>query len=113
MWTAEQIRTAEDVLLSRTEEGALMRRAAHGVSVRAAELLRERTGGVAGRRVTLLVGAGNNGGDALWAGMELRRRGVRVTALLLAPDRAHPAGLAALRRAGGREIGRASCRERV
>jgi hydroxyethylthiazole kinase-like uncharacterized protein yjeF len=105
MWTAEQIRTAEDVLLARTEEGALMRRAAYGVSVRAAELLRERTGGVTGRRVALLVGAGNNGGDALWAGMELRRRGVRVTAVLLAPDRAHPEGLAALRRAGGRALG--------
>jgi hydroxyethylthiazole kinase-like uncharacterized protein yjeF len=50
----------------------------------------------------LLVGAGNNGGDALWAGAELRRRGVAVTAVLLSPNRAHPQGLAALRRAGGR-----------
>src|SRR5262249_55168597 len=32
----------------------------------------------------------------------LRRRGVAVTAVLLAPDRAHPQGLAALRQAGGR-----------
>lgn len=79
-----------------------MRRAAYGLAMEAARLLRERAGGVTGRRVTLLVGAGNNGGDALWAGFELRRRGVRVDAVLLAPDRAHPAGLAALRRAGGR-----------
>ncbi|HTF50292.1 MAG TPA: NAD(P)H-hydrate epimerase [Pseudonocardia sp.] len=104
MWTAEQVRAAEDVLLKRTPEGALMRRAAHGVSVRAAALLAERVGGVVGRRVTLLVGAGNNGGDALWAGFELRRRGVGVTAVLLTPDRAHPAGLAALRRVGGRVL---------
>lgn len=79
-----------------------MRRAAHGVADAAARLLRERCGGVSGRRVTLLVGAGNNGGDALWAGYELRKRGVRVDAVLLVPDRAHTAGLAALGRAHGR-----------
>jgi hydroxyethylthiazole kinase-like uncharacterized protein yjeF len=67
-----------------------------------AAALAERTGGVAGRHVTLLVGAGNNGGDALWAGAYLRRRGVVVTAVLLSPDRVHSQGLAALRRAGGR-----------
>jgi hydroxyethylthiazole kinase-like uncharacterized protein yjeF len=105
MWTSGQVRAAEDVLLPRTRDGALMRRAAYGLSVVAAELLRDVTGGVAGRRVTLLVGAGNNGGDALWAGMELRRRGVAVSAVLLAPDRAHPDGLAALRRARGRVLG--------
>jgi hydroxyethylthiazole kinase-like uncharacterized protein yjeF len=104
MWTSEHIRAAEGVLLPKTGDGALMRRTAYGVSVLAAELLRERTGGVAGRRVTLLVGAGNNGGDALWAGLELRRRGVGVSAVLLAPDRAHPAGLSALRRVGGRVL---------
>ncbi len=84
-----------------------MRRAAFGLALEALRLLRECTGGVAGRRVTLLVGAGNNGGDALWAGVELRRRGVRVDAVLLDPDRAHPAALAALRRAHGRvhEVG--------
>ncbi len=67
-------------------------------------MLRSRAGGVAGRRVVLLVGAGNNGGDALWAGHFLRRRAVAVTALLLAPDKAHPAGLAALRRGGGKVL---------
>ena len=54
-------------------------------------------------RVTALVGAGNNGGDALFAAaLRSPRRGARATAVLLDPDRAHPAGLAALRRAGGR-----------
>ena len=101
-WCVERIRVAEDAVLARTGEGALMRRAAFGLAAVAARMVRERTGGVAGRRVGLLVGAGNNGGDALWAGAFLRRRGVAVTAVLLAPDRAHPAGLAALRRAGGR-----------
>jgi ADP-dependent NAD(P)H-hydrate dehydratase / NAD(P)H-hydrate epimerase len=104
VWTTEQVRAAEDALLARTPEGALMRRAAFGVATHAARLLHSRTGGVAGRRVVLLVGGGNNGGDALWAGHFLRRRGVAVTALLLAPDKAHPAGLAALRRSGGRVL---------
>ncbi|NKZ80343.1 hypothetical protein GTA28_26960 [Rhodococcus hoagii] len=79
-----------------------MGRAAHGLARVAAGELRARTGGVVGRRVTLLVGSGDNGGDALWAGALLRRRGVAVTAVLLNPDRAHPAGLAALQAAGGR-----------
>lgn len=101
-WTVQWVRAAEDAILARVPEAALMRRAAFGVAVHAARMLTERTGGVAGRRVTLLVGAGNNGGDALWAGAFLRRRGVAATAVLLAPDRAHPAGLAAFREAGGR-----------
>ena len=50
----------------------------------------------------LLVGSGSNGGDALHAGAKLARRGAQVTAILLQPDRAHPGGLAALRRARGR-----------
>ncbi|MBP2476205.1 hydroxyethylthiazole kinase-like uncharacterized protein yjeF [Crossiella equi] len=102
IWTADQVRAAENEVFKRTPEGALMRRAAFGLATHTLALLTELTGGVAGRRVTLLVGAGNNGGDALWAGYFLRRRGVRVDAVLLSPDRAHPEGLAALRRAGGR-----------
>lgn len=98
---AQQIRDAEAVLLDRTSDGALMRRAAFGLAVHSRRML----GRVVGARVVLLVGAGNNGGDALWAGVELRRRGVGVTAVLLDPERAHPAGLAALRRAGGRVVG--------
>jgi hydroxyethylthiazole kinase-like uncharacterized protein yjeF len=104
MWTAAHVRAAEDTLLARVPEGALMRRAAHGVARQAARLVAGRAGGVTGRRVTLLVGAGNNGGDALWAGYELRRRGAAVTAVLLRPEKAHPAGLAALRRRRGRVL---------
>jgi ADP-dependent NAD(P)H-hydrate dehydratase / NAD(P)H-hydrate epimerase len=103
VWTAQQVREAEAVLLDRTPEDALMRRAAFGLAVRARRML-ARDGVVAGRRVILLVGAGNNGGDALWAGYELRTRGVGVTAVLLDPERAHPRGLAALRKVGGRFV---------
>jgi hydroxyethylthiazole kinase-like uncharacterized protein yjeF len=102
VWSVAEIRAAEEPVLAATQEFALMRRAAFAVAKVAVEMLRERTGGVAGRRVALLVGAGNNGGDALFAGAYLRKRGIRVTALLLAPDRAHPAGLAAFLHAGGR-----------
>ena len=104
VWTPEQVGAAEEPVLARTPEGALMRRAAHGLAQVALEQLRRRTGGVAGRRVVVLAGAGNNGGDGLWAGDELRRRGVAVTAVLLSPDRAHPAGLAALRKQRGRIV---------
>lgn len=64
-----------------------------------------RTGGapVRGTTVRLLVGSGNNGGDTLHAGALLARRGVQVSAVLL-DDRVHPAGLAALRAAGGRVV---------
>ena len=104
VWTTDRVRAAEAKLLASVGEQVLMRRAAFGVATVAAEMLTEHTGRVSGRRVTLLVGAGNNGGDALWAGAFLRRRGVAVTAVLLSPERTHPAGLAALRRARGRAV---------
>jgi hydroxyethylthiazole kinase-like uncharacterized protein yjeF len=101
VFTAEQVRTAERVVLARVPPGALMRRAAFGLSSFAATMLAALR---RGRRVALLVGAGDNGGDALWAGADLRRRGCGVTAVLLDPARAHAGGLAALRRAGGRVV---------
>ncbi|MEU0544416.1 NAD(P)H-hydrate dehydratase [Nocardia sp. NPDC005978] len=101
-FTAAEIRAAEAELFERVPAGMPMRRAAFGLAEVVVRELRERTGGVAGRSVTLLAGSGDNGGDALWAGSFLRRRGVAVEAILLAPERAHAAGLAALRRAGGR-----------
>lgn len=96
------VREAEAPVLASTPEHALMRRAAHGVAIEVLRALARHTGGASGRTVVLLVGAGGNGGDALWAGVVLRRRGVAVTAILLDPERAHQAGLAALLHAGGR-----------
>ena len=100
LYTVAQVRAAEAPLLADLPDGALMQRAATGLATVCLRLL----GRAHGARVTLLVGAGNNGGDALFAGGHLARRGVRVTAVLLAPDRAHRDGLAALRRAGGRTV---------
>lgn len=96
------VQAAEAAAVAAADEGALMRRASFALATVVARELAARTGGVSGRRVVLLVGAGGNGGDALWAGAFLRRRGVAVVAVLLVPERAHPAGLAALLRAGGR-----------
>ena len=103
-YTADEVRAAEAELFTRVPDGLPMQRAAYGLAGVVADELRARTGGVVGRRVSLLVGSGDNGGDALWAGAMLRRRGVVVSALLLNPDRAHAKGLAALRCSGGRVV---------
>lgn len=100
-WRVADVRSAEAALMATLPEGTLMQRAAAGLARRCALLLRERYGQVYGRRVLLLVGSGDNGGDALYAGSRLARRGAVVSARLLAPQRAHAGGLAALRRAGG------------
>jgi hydroxyethylthiazole kinase-like uncharacterized protein yjeF len=97
-----EVRTAERALMARLPGGALMQRAAAGLAASCARLLAGDKGGVYGARVVLLVGSGDNGGDTLYAGALLARRGARVDALLLVPDKAHPGGLAALRVAGGR-----------
>lgn len=81
-------------------DGALMQRAAAGLAYAVLDLL----GDGYGRRVLLLVGSGDNGGDALFAGAMLARRGGAVEALLLSPEKAHQAGLEALRQAGGRVV---------
>ncbi len=104
-WRVSDIRGAEEIRLAEVAEGALMQRAAAGLAAVCARELRSRTGGVSGRRVVLLVGAGNNGGDALYAGERLARRGARVDAVLLAAvGRVHQEGAAALRAAGGRVV---------
>ena len=105
--TVEQVRAAEAALMEGVPEGALMQRAAHGLAHAVLDLLRgdapPRAAAVVGRHVLLLVGSGDNGGDALHAGVVLARRGVRVSAWLLS-DHAHEAGLAALVAAGGRVV---------
>jgi hydroxyethylthiazole kinase-like uncharacterized protein yjeF len=97
--TVEQVRAAEAALMETLPEGALMQRAAAGLANAVLDLL----GRAYGSTVVLLVGAGDNGGDALYAGALLARRGVRVLAWSLS-DTPHAAGLAALLRAGGRSI---------
>ncbi|MFF2185624.1 NAD(P)H-hydrate dehydratase [Streptomyces sp. NPDC058155] len=102
-YSVESVRTAERELMDRLPEGVLMQRAAAGLAAACADLLRRR-GRVYGARVVLLVGSGDNGGDALYAGARLARRGAGVSAVLLAAGRAHAGGLAALSGAGGRVV---------
>ena len=93
------VREAEQALMARLPEGALMRRAATGLAVHCSRMLPR----VYGSRVTLLVGSGDNGGDALYAGADLAARGSFVRAVA-AGSRLHPCGASALRRAGGRVL---------
>ncbi len=85
--------------MARLPDGALMQRAAAGLAATCARTLDE----VYGARVVVLAGSGDNGGDALFAGARLARRGASVTAVQAA-SRLHPAGAAELCAAGGRVI---------
>ncbi|MDQ0258693.1 hydroxyethylthiazole kinase-like uncharacterized protein yjeF [Sinomonas atrocyanea] len=100
-FTGTQVRAAETPLLKAGRGPELMARAAHGLALAVVRLIQREGGRVAGARVAALVGKGNNGGDALFALAELARRGARTTAVLTG-GRAHPAGLEAFARAGGR-----------
>jgi hydroxyethylthiazole kinase-like uncharacterized protein yjeF len=97
--TVEQVRAAEAALMVSLPEGTLMQRAAAGLASAVIDLM----GGAYGRHVLLLVGPGDNGGDAQYAGARLARSGARVEELPVA-DRVHEAGLAEVRRAGGRVV---------
>jgi hydroxyethylthiazole kinase-like uncharacterized protein yjeF len=88
-YTAAQIRAGEAPLLAAGVP--LMRRAAAALADVVADL------GPASMLV--LAGAGDNGGDALFAGATLAARGVRVRVLQTA-DRVHAEGLAAALAAG-------------
>lgn len=100
-WTSAQVRAAEEPLLAAGVP--LMERAAFALHVHVVAALRELRGAVAGARVVVLVGSGNNGGDALYAGALLARRGVEARAVLTGA-RVHEGGLDALLRAGGRVL---------
>jgi ADP-dependent NAD(P)H-hydrate dehydratase / NAD(P)H-hydrate epimerase len=102
-YSVATIREIEEAAIAVEGVDALMQRAAAAVALGAAELLHTLVGKVYGTRVMILVGAGNNGGDALFAGARLAGRGARVTAVrcLGTP---HAAGRAALLAAGGRLV---------
>ena len=91
------IRAAEESLAATLPEGELMRRAARGLADHL-ELI------PAGDVVVILVGPGNNGGDALYAAVHLRDRGVRVDLCLLDEKKVHAEGLAAALAAGAQIV---------
>ena len=81
----------------------LMHRAAFGIAVSVAGLLKSTYGGVSGSTVLLLVGPGNNGGDALWAGSLLTKRGISVKAILI-NSAVHEIAFEKFTKAGGQVI---------
>ena len=102
-YSVSKVRAAEAALMALVPDGALMQRAAAGLASVCAGLLRDGAGGVYGARVVILAGTGDNGGDALYAGERLARRGASVTAIQAGP-RLHEKGARALTAAGGRVI---------
>ncbi|MFO7690357.1 MAG: NAD(P)H-hydrate epimerase [Cryobacterium sp.] len=100
-YTVAQMRAAEAPYLAK--DVPLMARAAAALADVAADLLQPR-GGVTGARLLVLVGPGNNGGDALHAAAILGRQGAIVT-VVATDERMHPAGLAAVRAAGAAVLG--------
>jgi hydroxyethylthiazole kinase-like uncharacterized protein yjeF len=102
-YSVSKVRAAESALMALVPDGALMQRAAAGLASVCAGLLRDGAGAVYGARVVILAGTGDNGGDALYAGERLARRGASVTAIQAGP-RLHEKGARALVAAGGRVI---------
>ncbi len=98
-----RIRAMEAEAIADVGEDTLMQRAASGVAAVVARELTEAPGRVYGSKILILVGPGNNGGDALFAGARLARHGAAVTAVRCL-GQPHARGLAALRGAGGRLI---------
>jgi NAD(P)H-hydrate epimerase len=92
-YTAAQVRAAEQPLL---DAGVPLMR--HAAAALAAELR-----GLAPRRVLVLVGSGDNGGDALFAAAELAAEGVSVD-LVATDSRHHADGAAAAVAAGARWV---------
>ncbi|WP_432559793.1 NAD(P)H-hydrate epimerase [Granulicoccus sp. GXG6511] len=102
-FSTDAIRAAEQEVMAVVGDHALMQIAARGLAVACAQRLRRRLGRVTGARVLIVVGPGNNGGDGLFAGAHLARRGAGVL-LLRITDRAHPDGWRAAVAAGAREL---------
>jgi hydroxyethylthiazole kinase-like uncharacterized protein yjeF len=101
-YAADTVRGAEQAVLATLPDDRpdeLMARAARGL----ATVVRARLKGRPRPSVVTLVGAGNNGGDALYASAQVARHGASVTVLLVA-DTAHAGGLEAVREAGIRVI---------
>lgn len=103
-YTAAQIRAAEAEEMARLAHRALMQRAAIGLAEFLARRLQDRHGFTQGGQLLLLIGPGFNGGDALYAGARLAKRGIQVLAWRFT-DRVDQAGWDAFIAAGGREVG--------
>jgi len=95
-YSVEQIRAAEA-----RAPGDLMQRAAAGLAAAVLAQLTDLGSSHYGASVLIVVGSGDNGGDALFAGVRLAARGVRVHLCRVA-DRVHDPGWQAVLAAGAR-----------
>jgi hydroxyethylthiazole kinase-like uncharacterized protein yjeF len=94
-YAVSSVREAEALAMAGLDDGELMSRAASGLAAVASA----RLGGPGGRRIVAIVGAGNNGGDALYALASLAADGA-IAVVLQVADCVHEAGLRAAREAG-------------
>ena len=100
-YDSDTVRELERPLL---DEGApLMRMAASAAAHVTMTLLDDEDLAVEDARVTLLVGAGDNGGDGLYAGAELANEGAHVTAIAVGRS-LHEEAFSAFVHAGGRVL---------
>ncbi|MDF7641628.1 NAD(P)H-hydrate epimerase [Bifidobacterium sp. ESL0784] len=98
-FSVETVRGMERPLL---DQGVpLMRMAASAAARVTAELLDEHDIDIAEAKVVLLAGAGDNGGDGLFAAAQLAQAGAQVTAIAVGKS-LHLQGLLAFTRSGGR-----------
>ena len=100
-YSADVVRQLERPLLD--DGGPLMRMAASAVARETLTLLDDEDLDVEDARVTVLAGAGDNGGDGLYAGAELAREGAQVTAVAVGRS-LHEDAFRAFVRAGGRVL---------
>lgn len=91
------IRVGEEALAAELPDGELMRRASRGLADALDHI-------AAGDLVAMLIGPGNNGGDALFAAVQLLDRGIRVDLCLLDRSAVHPEGLASALDAGAQIV---------
>lgn len=111
------VREAEAAAIDREGADILMQRAAVGVATAVGDLLHELApdgtpdpSRLTGRTVLVVAGAGNNGGDALYAGARLAEAGATVLVAGTA-DVIHTEALRACQAAGGRQVGQAEIAE--
>ena len=94
-YAVSSVREAEAAAMTGLGEDELMSRAASALAAVASA----RLGSPGGRRVVALVGAGNNGGDALYA-VALRAREGAAAVVIRVAESAHEGGLLAAADAG-------------
>lgn len=104
-WSVPVVREAEAAAMALVPDGELMARAALGLACVVGETIDALLAEGVDPLVVVLVGPGDNGGDALYAVMHLLRRNRRTrAAAVLTFAKAHQAGLAAAEAAGAEVV---------